>query len=70
MTEYLIIYERGENGDWGAHCPDVPGCVAVGDSRQIVEKLMSEALPDHIALMREIGDPVPEPRHLAGSVAA
>jgi predicted RNase H-like HicB family nuclease len=70
MTEYLIIYERGENGDWGAYCPDVPGCVAVGDSRQVVEKLMSEALPDHIALMREIGDPVPEPRHLAGSVAA
>lgn len=70
MTEYLIIYERGEDGGWGAYCPDVPGCVAVGESRQVVEELMSEALPDHIALMREIGDPVPEPRHLAGSVAA
>ncbi len=31
---------------------------------------MREALPDHIALMREVGEPVPEPRHLAGSIAA
>jgi hypothetical protein len=31
---------------------------------------MREALPDHIALMREVGDPVPEPHHLAGSVSA
>lgn len=70
MTEYLIIYERGERDEWGAHSPDLPGCVAVGDSREEVEQLMREALPDHIALMREVGEPVPEPRHLAGSIAA
>lgn len=69
MTDYLIIYECGESGEWGAYAPDLPGCVAVGQSQQEVEKLMREALPDHIALMREVGEPVPEPRHLAGSVA-
>jgi predicted RNase H-like HicB family nuclease len=70
MTDYLIIYEQGEDGGWGAHAPDVPGCVAAGDSREEVEQLMREALPDHIALMREAGETVPPPRHLAGSIAA
>lgn len=70
MTDYLIIYEQAEDGGWGAHAPDIPGCVAAGESREEVEQLMREALPDHIALMREVGESVPEPRHLAGSVAA
>jgi predicted RNase H-like HicB family nuclease len=69
MTEYLVIYEQGENGEWGAYSPDVPGCVAAGKSKAEVEQLMHEALPDHIALMREVGEPVPEPHHVAGSIA-
>jgi len=70
MTEYLIIYERGEDGAWGAYSPDVPGCVAAGESREEVEHLMREALPDHVAMMREAGEPVPEPHHLVGMIAA
>lgn len=70
MTEYLVIYERGEDGDWGAYSPDVPGCVAAGKSQAEVEKLISEAIPMHIELMREVGEPVPEPHNLVGSVTA
>lgn len=70
MTEYLVIYERGEDGDWGAYSPDVPGCVATGKSQAEVEKLISEAIPMHIELMREVGEPVPEPHNLIGSVTA
>jgi predicted RNase H-like HicB family nuclease len=70
VTEYLVIYETGEDGSWGAYSPDVPGCFATGASQTEVERLMREALPDHIALMREVGEPVPEPHHFAGSVAA
>ena len=70
MTEYLVIYEMGDNGEWGASSPDLPGCVAVGETQAEVEQLIREAIPAHIALMREVGDPVPEPHHLAGSVAA
>jgi predicted RNase H-like HicB family nuclease len=70
VTEYLVIYERGEDGDWGAYSPDITGCVAAGKSQAEVEQLMREALPDHIALMREYGEPVPEPHHVVGSVAA
>jgi predicted RNase H-like HicB family nuclease len=70
MTEYLVIYEAGEYGEWGASSPDLPGCVAVGDTKAEVEQLIREAIPAHIALMREVGDPVPEPHHLAGMIAA
>lgn len=70
MTEYLVLYEIGEDGSWGAYSPDVPGCYATGESQAEVEQLMRDALPDHIALMREVGEPVPEPHHLAGSVPA
>jgi predicted RNase H-like HicB family nuclease len=70
MTEYLVIYERGEDGGWGASAPDLPGCIAVGKTRAEVEQLIGEAIPLHIELMREVGEPVPEPSHLAGSVTA
>jgi predicted RNase H-like HicB family nuclease len=70
MTEYLVVYEQGENGEWGASSPDLPGCVAVGETRAEVEKLIGEAIPMHIELMREVGEPVPEPHHAAGLVAA
>jgi predicted RNase H-like HicB family nuclease len=70
MTDYLVIYERGEDGGWGAYSPDVPCCVATGKSQAEVEQLMREALPDHIALMREAGEPVPKPHCLIGLIAA
>jgi predicted RNase H-like HicB family nuclease len=70
MTEYLVIYEKGEDGGWGASSPDLLGCVAVGKTKPEVEKLIREAIPMHIEAMREIGEPIPEPHHLAGLVAA
>jgi predicted RNase H-like HicB family nuclease len=70
MSEYLVIYEMGEDGGWGASSPDLPGCVAVGKTKAEVEKLIAEAIPMHIELMRESGEPIPEPHHLVGSVAA
>lgn len=70
MKEYLVIYETAEDGGWGAYSPDLPGCIACGKTRVEVEKLMREAIPMHIEAMREIGEPIPEPHHIAGSVAA
>jgi predicted RNase H-like HicB family nuclease len=70
MTEYLVIYETAEDGSWGGYSPDLPGCVATGRTREEVEQLMREAIPMHIEAMREFGEPVPEPTHAAGSVAA
>jgi predicted RNase H-like HicB family nuclease len=70
MTEYLVIYERGEDGDWGAHSPDVEGVFALGTSREEVEARMAEALVAHLEYLREAGEPIPQPRNDAGRVAA
>ena len=50
-----------EDCAWGAYVPDLPGCVAVGRSRNEVERLIGEAIPLHIESMREQGEPVPAP---------
>ena len=67
MKQYLVIYERGEHS-WGAYAPDVPGCVAVGETREEVEQLFKEALALHLEALREDGQPIPEPTTQAGQV--
>ena len=69
MTDYLVIYERTDDGGWSAHTPDLPGCYAAGASREEVERLIREAIPFHLQGMREAGQPVPEPVTSAGYVA-
>jgi predicted RNase H-like HicB family nuclease len=70
LTEYLVIYERAADGGWGAHSPDVDGVFALAGSRAEVETRMAEALAAHLALLREHGQPLPEPHTEAGRVAA
>lgn len=57
---YLVVVERGETS-WGAHVPDLPGCIAVGDTREEVVKLIGEAIDLHVESLKENGEPVPEP---------
>jgi predicted RNase H-like HicB family nuclease len=57
---YLIVIERGA-GNFGAWAPDLPGCVAVGDTIEECEREMREAIAFHIEGLREDGEPVPEP---------
>ncbi len=59
--EYLVIYERTENGTWSAYSPDLPGCVAAAKTRPEIEKLMASAMQFHIEGLIEDGDPVPPP---------
>jgi predicted RNase H-like HicB family nuclease len=70
VKHYLVIYEQGEDGGWGAHSPDVEGVFALGATRAEVESRMAEALAAHLEVLRERGDAVPEPRTDAGRVAA
>lgn len=58
---YTVILEHGENS-WGAHVPDLPGCIAVGESREEALMLIQDAIAFHIEDLREQGLPVPEPR--------
>lgn len=58
--EYLVVFERGPSS-FGAYVPDLPGCVAVGETRHEVEVLIREAIEFHIEGLREEGQPLPEP---------
>ncbi len=60
MTRYMVVVERGETS-WGAHVPDLPGCIAVGETREEVLKLIREAIEFHIDGLRQDGLPVPTP---------
>ncbi|MBI1787070.1 MAG: type II toxin-antitoxin system HicB family antitoxin [Acidobacteria bacterium] len=57
---YMVVVERGEKS-WGAHVPDLPGCVAVSDTRDEVLQLIREAIGFHIDGLRHDGLPVPPP---------
>ena len=60
MTRYMVVVERGATS-WGAHVPDLPRCVAVGETRAEVLRLIREAIEFHIAGLKEDGLPVPAP---------
>ncbi len=58
--QYLVVIERGSTS-YGAYVPDLPGCVAVGESQAEVEVLIREAIEIHIEGLREHGEAIPEP---------
>jgi predicted RNase H-like HicB family nuclease len=57
---YVVIVEEGESS-FGAHVPDLPGCVAVADTKEEVLELIQEAIEFHIEGLRKDGQPVPPP---------
>jgi predicted RNase H-like HicB family nuclease len=66
---YLVVIERGDNS-YGAYVPDLPGCMAVGETEEEALRLVREAILLHIEALKEQGLPVPEPRSHAELVAA
>ena len=58
--KYMVVIEKGEKG-YGAHVPDLPGCIAAGKSREEVLQLIKEAIEVHIEGLREAGEPIPTP---------
>ena len=58
--KYAIVLEKEETS-WGAYVPDLPGCVAVGESRQEVMKLIREAIDLHLESLKEAGEVIPTP---------
>ena len=61
---YMVVLERGEKS-WGAHVPDLPGCAAVGESRDDALRLIREAIEFHLEGLRAEGQAVPAPHSYA-----
>ena len=60
MLSYLVIIEKGA-ASWGAHVPDLPGCIAAAETRQEVTALIKDAIDFHLEGLRERGEPIPTP---------
>lgn len=60
IMQYMVVIEKGPTS-YGAHVPDLPGCIAVGQSHDEVLNLIREAIVFHIEGLKEQGLPVPEP---------
>ena len=65
---YVVIIEETGNG-YSAYVPDLPGCVAAGDTREETEALIEEAIGYHIEMLREQGEQVPLP-HTTSSLVS
>jgi predicted RNase H-like HicB family nuclease len=61
MYRFSIVIEKAE-GNYSAYSPDLPGCIAVGDTLEEVQKNMEEALRFHIEGMLEDNEPIPVPQ--------
>jgi predicted RNase H-like HicB family nuclease len=57
---YAIVIEQAE-GNFSAYVPDLPGCVATGDSLAEAESEIRDAISFHLEGLREDGLPAPEP---------
>ena len=64
---YLVVLEQGPTS-FGAYVPDLPGCVAVGDTVEETEREIQEAIEFHIEGLRADGLPIPEPTSRAAYV--
>ena len=58
--KYAVVIEKGEKG-YGAYVPDLPGCIAAGDTKKEVKKLIHEAIEFHIEGLKENGEKIPKP---------
>jgi predicted RNase H-like HicB family nuclease len=70
MSDYVVIYEQGEDGGWGAYLPDLPGVVALGSTRAEAAERIKEALAAYTDDLRLQGRSLPPPHHATGTVAA
>jgi predicted RNase H-like HicB family nuclease len=60
---YAVVIEAAE-GNYSAYVPDLPGCVAVGDTVEDIDQMIREAIEFHLEGMRLNGEQIPEPSSL------
>jgi predicted RNase H-like HicB family nuclease len=70
MSEYVVVYERAEDGGWGAYLPDLPGVVALGASREEVASRIQEAVDVYAREQAALGRRLPDPIAGTGTIEA
>ena len=70
MSEYVVVFERAEDGGWGAYLPDIPGVVALGATREDVAARIREAVEAYASELAALGRPLPKPVAATGTIEA
>ena len=65
--KYTVIIEPGPN-NYSAYVPDLPGCVSTGENYDEALRNIRAAIEGHLQVMREYGDPIPQPISQAACV--
>jgi predicted RNase H-like HicB family nuclease len=65
--DYVVIIEKGASS-YGAYVPDLPGCVAVGETHEEVLTLIREAIEFHLEGLKQDQLPVPAPSSIVETV--
>jgi predicted RNase H-like HicB family nuclease len=58
--QYAIVIEKSATG-FGAYVPDLPGCIAIGESEEEVRELIGEDIEFHLDGLRKDGLLIPPP---------
>jgi len=64
MHRYLVVMEPA-GGNYSAYVPDLPGCIATGDTRSEAEANIRDAIKLHLEGLEQDGGPIPEARTTA-----
>lgn len=63
MHKYeIIIYWSNEDEAFVGEVPELPGCMAHGETQESALKAVGEAVELWLKTAREFGDPIPEPK--------
>jgi predicted RNase H-like HicB family nuclease len=57
---YMVVFERAAEDNWGAWVPDVPGAVGAGDSLKAARENVLQGLDIMLDDLKERGLPSPE----------
>jgi len=57
---YAVVIEKAKL-NYSAYVPDLPGCIATGQTIPEAEQQIREAIELHLEGMRKDGDPIPIP---------
>lgn len=68
MYRFLVVIEK-VNKNYSAYSPDLPGCVATGETREEVERNIHEAIETHVQGLREDNLPIPKAESIAEYIA-
>jgi len=61
MNSYIAYLRKDRDSDFGVEFPDLPGCISAGHTIEEARAMAAEALAGHVALLQDMGLPVPVP---------